>query len=534
METRPMSNTNRRQTQRLPVEGLAYVNLEPDNGGVVLNISEGGLCFRSSNPVQQTATIRFWFSGRSCRITADGRLAWADEPQKKVGSRFIEAESELAWTDSTRKLGGLRFTNLPAGAREEIRDWITQHATLAAAGKKPAPLFPNARSSSLVSATQQDTNPARRGLATLALPSMSIQAPRVLNGFSGGLVTGVIVALLVGGAFFLQLRSREVGDTLVHFGQRMGGKVPPPPASLASHPIPAPVQVQPAPPEGRSESSEPQPQSSAARTPVLRSEKLSPSPSSAAKPSDLRLQTATPASTDRFTSGSSSSGVVPRNSLIPFSPPTPVVAITPFSPSSSETLRPAVPRANSADQPAVNVERSIEQGSNSPVERYLEIGKFNDRRQADKTSDKLSQLGFKATLVNKSVLWRKSYQLLVGPYGSDPEAEVAHKNLESKGFTPRSFERGTRAFTLNSPLRLDGKHIPVGDCEITWESYIPDAIVKITNSNGTVTLQGKWVKRDVKYEDDAVVYTKNPDGTRTLTEFRFSGMRQALVFGQIK
>jgi SPOR domain/PilZ domain len=527
-----MSNINRRQTTRLPVEGLAYVNLEPDNGGVVLNISEGGLCFRSSNPVQQTATIRFWFSGRSCRITADGRLAWADEPQKKVGSRFIEAESELAWTDSTRKLGGLRFINLPSGAREEIRDWITEHATLAAAGKKSAPAFPNTRGSSLVSASRQDTNTALRGLATLALPSMSIQAPRVLNGFSGGLITGVIVALLVVGAFFLQLRSREVGDTLVHFGQRLGGKVPPPPALPTTHPAQANVQSASA--DARSAPSEPQPPSSDAKTPVLRAEKLSPSPLSTAKLRDLKVQAATPAATERFTSGIGPSGVVPRNSLIPFSPPAPVVAITPFTPPGSAALRPAVPRADSAEQPAVNVERSVEEGPRSPVERYLEIGKFNDRHQADKTSDKLSQLGFKSTLVSKSVFWRKSYQLLVGPYGSDPEAEVAHKNLESKGFSPRSFERGTRAFTLKSALRLEGKHIPVGDCVITWESYIPDAIVKITGGDGSVTLQGKWVKREIKYEDDAVVYTKNPDGTRTLTEFRFSGMRQALVFAPPK
>jgi len=525
-----MINTNRRQAPRLPVEGLAYVNLEPDNGGVVLNISEGGLCFRSSNPVQETTTIRFWFSGRSCRMTADGRLAWVDEGQKKVGSRFIEAGSELAWTDSTRKLGGLRFTNLSAGAREEIRDWISQHGTLAAVDRKSAPSPPSARHSSLVSPTRQDTNPARRGLTTVALPSMDIQAPRVLNGFSGGLVTGVIMALLVGGAFFLQLRSREVGDALVHFGQRLGGKVPAPsPASHASSP-----KVQSEPVDARSVSSEPQPSTSPVQTSVLHAEKPPSAPSSTAKPRELKLQTAIPAATDRFTSGSGASGVVPGNSLIPFSPPVPVVAITPFAPSTSEGLRTTASRVESADQPAVNVERSVEEGPRSPVERYLEIGKFNDRRQADKTSDKLSQLGFKATLVNKSVFWRKSYQLLVGPYPSEPEAEVAHKNLESKGFTPRSFERGTRAFTLNSSLRLEGKRIPVGDCIITWESYVPDAIVKIAATDGTVTLQGKWVKRDIKYEDDAVVYNKNPDGTRTLTEFRFSGMRQALVFAPAK
>jgi cell division septation protein DedD len=526
-----MINTNRRQAQRLPAEGLAYVNLEPDNGGVVLNISEGGLCFRSSNPVRETTTIRFWFSGRSCRMTADGRLAWVDESQKKVGSRFIEAESELAWTDATRKLGGLRFTNLSADAREEIRDWISEHATLAAVDKKSAPSFPSARHSSLLNPTRQDTNPTHRGLATVALPSLDIQAPRVLNGFSGGLVTGVIVALLVGGAFFLQLRSRDVGDALVHFGQRLGGKAPPPPASPVSNPS---AVVQPTPADVPSASSA-LPPSSPAQTSVLRAEKSPSTPSSTAKLRELKLQIAAPAAMDRFTSGSGTSSVVPKNSLIPFSAPVPVVAITPFSPSASDGLRSTASPAESAGQPVVNVERSVDEGTKSPVERYLEIGNFNDRRQADITSDKLSQLGFRATLVNKSVFWRKSYQLLVGPYAGEPEAEVAHKNLESKGFSPRSFERGTRDFTLNSSLRLEGKHIPVGDCVISWESYVPDAIVKILGGDrASVTIQGKWVKRDIKYEDDAVVYTKNPDGTRTLHEFRFSGMRQALVFPQAK
>src|SRR6516165_2898116 len=95
--------TERRQTPRMTVEGLAYVNLEPDNGGIILNISEGGLCFHSTTPVQQTAKVRFWFAQRNHRVAAGGRLAWTEE----TGSGFIEAESELAWTDETRIRGGL-------------------------------------------------------------------------------------------------------------------------------------------------------------------------------------------------------------------------------------------------------------------------------------------------------------------------------------------------------------------------------------------------------------------------------------------
>jgi hypothetical protein len=75
--------------------------------------------------------------------------------------------------------------------------------------------------------------------------------------------------------------------------------------------------------------------------------------------------------------------------------------------------------------------------------------------------------------------------------------------------------------------------LPVGDLVVTWESYVPDAIVKFEKDGSVIgTIDGKWEKRDVKYGDDAIVYRKNSDGTRTLLEIRFAGMSQALVFGK--
>jgi hypothetical protein len=62
---------------------------------------------------------------------------------------------------------------------------------------------------------------------------------------------------------------------------------------------------------------------------------------------------------------------------------------------------------------------------------------------------------------------------------------------------------------------------------------VPEAIVKFEKEGSVLgTTEGKWVKRGVKYEDDAVVYRKNSDGSRTLLEIRFAGMSQALVFGK--
>jgi hypothetical protein len=524
-----MTSPNRRRGTRLPVEGLAYVNFEPDNGGIVLNISEGGLCFRSTNPVQETSTIRFWFSGRGSRVAADGRVVWMEDFHKKSGFRFIEAQSELAWTDTTHKVGGLRFTNLPAGAREEIRDWINQHYAPAAPKNAPPPL-PNSLS---WSSTRRDTASPQRSLANLGSPSTAIQAPKVLNGFSGGLATGVILCVLVGGAFLLQLHGREFGDTLVHLGQRLGGK---------SLPLLSPSTAQVLPPKTQAADStsgaaaiEPHWTSAPrvpASTPQPRQQQSQALPATA-KPDAPKLDIATPAAaTTRFSVGDSVPAVAPKNSLIPFSPPAPVIAITPFSPANPDLRLAAIPRSESPSQPEVGIERSKENSVSSPEQRFLEVARFNDKPQADRTTAKLSQLGYKTTLVHKSLFWRKSYQILVGPYTSDPEAEAAHKNLVSSGYTPRSFARGTRSFTLISTLKLQGKHLPVGEYVISWESYAPNAIVRFDSLEATATAQAQWVPREIKYPDDAIVYTKNPDGSRTLTEVRFSGMRQALVFAK--
>ena len=79
---------------------LAYVNLAPDNGGIVLNVSEGGLGFQVVSAVQQLGAIPFW-----CSLAGNDRF---------------EAVGELAWTDATRRTGGLRLTSAPPGVREQI------------------------------------------------------------------------------------------------------------------------------------------------------------------------------------------------------------------------------------------------------------------------------------------------------------------------------------------------------------------------------------------------------------------------------
>ncbi len=97
---------DRRLNLRKTPKHLGYLSLPPDNGGVVLDVSEGGLGFQAIAPIRAKGPIQFRFA--------------IDSPTR------IKAVGEVAWIDETGKGGGLRFTQLPEGVREKIRDWVNQ------------------------------------------------------------------------------------------------------------------------------------------------------------------------------------------------------------------------------------------------------------------------------------------------------------------------------------------------------------------------------------------------------------------------
>lgn len=92
----------RRAYARKTLNPLPYINLPADNGGIILDVSEDGLRFRATAPMQSSGPIPFWFTAHS---------------------NLIEGEAELVWLDEARKTGGLRFIQLPSAAREQIRSW---------------------------------------------------------------------------------------------------------------------------------------------------------------------------------------------------------------------------------------------------------------------------------------------------------------------------------------------------------------------------------------------------------------------------
>src|SRR5580693_2730672 len=91
----------KQRVPRMKLERLAYMRVQPQNGGIVVDVSEGGLGFQLAQPVDPgEGTVNFTFSLRN-------------------RGKF-EGTGVVVWTDSSGKKGGLRFIFLPQESREEL------------------------------------------------------------------------------------------------------------------------------------------------------------------------------------------------------------------------------------------------------------------------------------------------------------------------------------------------------------------------------------------------------------------------------
>ncbi|HWF39256.1 MAG TPA: TonB family protein [Candidatus Acidoferrales bacterium] len=96
---------DRRAHFRQPVRSLAYVELGDGNGGIALNISEGGMA-----------------------VQAVMSLAGDNLPSVRVqlshSKKQIQIKGRVAWTGDLRKLAGVEFVDLADDTRKQIREWI--------------------------------------------------------------------------------------------------------------------------------------------------------------------------------------------------------------------------------------------------------------------------------------------------------------------------------------------------------------------------------------------------------------------------
>jgi hypothetical protein len=121
-----MSIEARRHSPRIQLNETAYINFGAGSRGVILDVSEGGLRFKTTSALDTVNPVRFWLTF----------------------NRRTEGTAALAWTDENRTMGGLRFTTLPTEMREQIRSWMDRSLETEVTAQAPANVEVNASPSS--------------------------------------------------------------------------------------------------------------------------------------------------------------------------------------------------------------------------------------------------------------------------------------------------------------------------------------------------------------------------------------------------
>jgi TonB family protein len=103
------SPADRRVHLRQAVRSLAYVELGEGNGGIALNISEGGMAVQAVMSVMETELP-------------------AMRVQLAHSKKQIQAKGRIAWTTGLGKLAGVEFVDLSEEARQQIREWVSLEA----------------------------------------------------------------------------------------------------------------------------------------------------------------------------------------------------------------------------------------------------------------------------------------------------------------------------------------------------------------------------------------------------------------------
>jgi hypothetical protein len=93
----------KRRFTRKRTDQLLYAEFGPENGSILLNLSEEGCSFQSMAPVRDER-LRFSVS------VGDGRK--------------LEGDGQMVWSDTAKKTGGLRFLNPSEELQEKVREWL--------------------------------------------------------------------------------------------------------------------------------------------------------------------------------------------------------------------------------------------------------------------------------------------------------------------------------------------------------------------------------------------------------------------------
>jgi len=105
----PPDVAERRIHARQPVRAIGYVQLDESNGGIILNINEGGFAVFAVAGLMDDHLPHIRF-----------QIPQSDE--------WIETSGNVIWRSESKKLAGVRFSDLSEHARGQIREWCYSQA----------------------------------------------------------------------------------------------------------------------------------------------------------------------------------------------------------------------------------------------------------------------------------------------------------------------------------------------------------------------------------------------------------------------
>jgi len=80
---------------------------------------------------------------------------------------------------------------------------------------------------------------------------------------------------------------------------------------------------------------------------------------------------------------------------------------------------------------------------------------------------------------------------------------------------------------------VSGTTLPAGQYAVRWEAQNPQASVEfVRNKKVVASAPCKLEDRGKKYDSSTVIYATNPDGSNAISEIRFAGSSEVLVFSE--
>ena len=93
-----------------------------------------------------------------------------------------------------------------------------------------------------------------------------------------------------------------------------------------------------------------------------------------------------------------------------------------------------------------------------------------------------------------------------------------------------AFAANKGSLQVQDPVTVIGKQLPAGDYQLKWDGKGPNVELSILKGNKVVATVPARLNQSAS--SDAAVVRKNEDGSRSLSEIRFSGKKYALAIGE--